>query len=95
MTAEEADRWGLVNRVVPHEALMDAAYELAADIVGNDQAGVRRMLATYAEQTEARLADAWRLEGDASATFRGEVAFDPAEVESRRRAIIERGRSQL
>jgi enoyl-CoA hydratase len=93
--AETAASWGLVNRVVPHEALMDAVNGLAADIANNDQAGVRRMLATYAEQTESRLADAWRLEGEASAAFRADIAFEPAEVEARRRAIIERGRSQL
>jgi enoyl-CoA hydratase len=93
--AEEADRWGLVNRVVPHDSLLDAVRGLAADIVNNDQAGVRRMLATYAEQSEARLADAWRLEGEASTAFRSEIRFEPAEVEARRRAIIERGRSQL
>ncbi len=95
VSAEQADLWGLVNRVVPHEALMDATYALAADIAANDQAGVRRMLATYSEQAEERLADAWRLEGEASISFRDEIEFRPAEVEARRRAIIERGRSQL
>ncbi|MEL6982392.1 MAG: enoyl-CoA hydratase [Actinomycetota bacterium] len=95
VTAEQADRWGLVNWVVPHQELLGATYALAADIAANDQAGVRRMLATYAEQAESRLEDSWRLEGEASAAFRDEVAFRPAEVEARRRAIIERGRSQI
>lgn len=94
VTAEQADLWGLVNRVVPHEALLDATYGLAADIAANDQAGVRRMLATYAEQSESRLADAWDLEGEASVAFRDQIEFNPAEVEARRQAIIERGRSQ-
>ncbi len=95
VTAEQADRWGLVNRVVAHGELMDAARGLATDIAGNDQAGVRRMLATYAEQTEDRLGSAWEREGEASAAFRGQIAFEPAEVEARRQAIIDRGRSQL
>ncbi len=95
VTADEADRWGLVNRVVPHERLLEVTYGLAADIVANDQVGVRRMLATYAEQAEDRLARSWELEGAASAAFRAEVEFRPAEVEARRRAIIERGRSRL
>ena len=95
VTADQADRWGLVNRVVAHDELLPAARSLAADIAGNDQAGVRRMLATYAEQTDDRLASAWALEGEASAVFRGEIAFEPAEVEARRQAIIDRGRSQL
>ena len=32
LTAEEAHDWGIINRVVPHEALMDAAMELAQEI---------------------------------------------------------------
>ncbi|MGH1487948.1 MAG: enoyl-CoA hydratase [Acidimicrobiales bacterium] len=95
VTAQEAVDWALVNRTVPHDELMPTVYRLAADIAGNDQAGVRRMLATYAEQQEARLADGWRLEGEASVSFRAEVDFEPAEVEARRQAIIERGRSQI
>ncbi|MEM9655942.1 MAG: enoyl-CoA hydratase [Actinomycetota bacterium] len=95
VTAAEAEAWGLVNRTVAHNELLSTVYRLAADIAGNDQAGVRRMLATYAEQEETRLADAWRLEGDASASFRAEIDFDPAEVERRRQAIIDRGRTQV
>lgn len=95
VTGEEAVAWGLVNRTVPHDQLMSTVYRLAADIAGNDQNGVRRMLATYAEQQEARLADAWRLEGEASVAFRDAIDFDPGEVEARRQAIIDRGRSQL
>jgi len=32
LSAQEAYEWGLVNRVVPHEKLMDAAFELAEEI---------------------------------------------------------------
>ena len=32
ISAEEAYQWGLINRVVPHEKLMDAAMELANQI---------------------------------------------------------------
>lgn len=95
VSAQEAVEWGLVNRVVPHGELMATVYRIAADIAGNDQAGVKRMLATYEEQADARLADSWRLEGEASVAFRGEIEFAPKEVEARRQAIIDRGRSQL
>jgi enoyl-CoA hydratase len=93
--AATAQAWGLVNRVVDHDRLLDTATALAADIAANDQAGVRRMLATYAEQENERLAEAWRLEGDGSRAFRADIAFDPAEVEARRQAIIDRGRTQI
>ncbi len=95
VTATEALEWGLVNRVVPHEALLPTVRRIASDIAANDQVGVRRMLATYAAQEEARLADAWRLETEGARAFRAQVAFSPAEVEARRRGIVERGRGQL
>ncbi|MEL7158472.1 MAG: enoyl-CoA hydratase, partial [Actinomycetota bacterium] len=95
VTAPEARDWGLVNRVVAHEDLLPTVRGLAADIVGNDETGVRRMLATYGEAEEAALADAWRLEGEAARAFRADVGFDVAEVERRRQGIIERGRTQI
>lgn len=94
MDADEALRFGLVNHVVPHGDLMPAARKLAADIAGNDRDAGRALLASYksiAATTageglliEARQAAAWQARG-----------FDPAEVERRRQAIIERGRVQV
>ena len=34
VSAEEAERWGLVNRVVPHAELLPQAFALAADMAG-------------------------------------------------------------
>lgn len=39
--AEEAERIGLVNRVVADEGVLDTAYELAAEIAANSQLAVR------------------------------------------------------
>lgn len=94
VTAAQALEWGLVNRVVAHDDLLPTVHQLAADIVGNDQLGVRQMLATYAAQEAASLGVAWELEGDGARRF-STVADPGAEVEARRLAIIERGRSQL
>lgn len=41
ITAEQAEAWGLVNRVVAPERLLAAARELALDIAANDQLAVR------------------------------------------------------
>jgi len=41
VTAEQAAEWGLINRVVEHEALMDAARELAARVAKNPPHAVR------------------------------------------------------
>jgi crotonobetainyl-CoA hydratase len=40
MSAEEGQRWGLVNRVVPHGRLMPAALEMAEKICANSAVAV-------------------------------------------------------
>ncbi len=92
--AEQARTWGLVNRVVPHDELMPTVLGLAADMVDNDQMGVRRMLATYKEQEAAALDAAWELEGAGSIEF-AQRTKPGSDVEARRAGIMERGRGQL
>ena len=41
ISADDAARWGLVNRVVPDGSVLDAALELAASITGNAPLSVR------------------------------------------------------
>lgn len=89
--ADEALRLGLVNHVVPHDELLPFTRALAADIVGNDQLGVRQLKATYhaivhdddAWETEARDGRAWQ-----------RSMFNPDRVAERRAGIVDRGRSQ-
>jgi enoyl-CoA hydratase len=93
--ARTALEWGLVNRVVAHEDLLATCRALAADIVSNDQAGVRRILRTYAEAAALTTDAARRLEAEVSAEWLRAGGGRPEEVERRRQAIIERGRTQL
>jgi enoyl-CoA hydratase len=86
--------WGLVNHVVPHDELLGFCRALAADIVSNDQAGVRRMLATYAEGAGGTADDAWALEARVAREWAAS-SLDPAIVEQRRQGILARGRDQL
>ncbi|HVN50975.1 MAG TPA: enoyl-CoA hydratase [Acidimicrobiales bacterium] len=90
--ASTALAWGLVNQVVAHDQLLPACRALAADIVSNDQAALRRILATYAEGALTTASEAWDLEARVSRTWAD--SHDVAEVEARRAAIVERGRSQ-
>ncbi len=93
MLAEEAFHYGLVNHVVPHEELMVTARKLAADIAGNNQDGLRELLASYraihrltvanGERHEARVGRAW-----------SKRTYDPATIEARRLAVMARGRAQ-
>ena len=93
--AHDALAWGLVNDVVPHETLLDTCGALAADIASNDAAAVARLLQTYRDGAELSADEAWRLEGEVARSWRPAGAVDPAEVERRRRAVVERGRSQV
>jgi enoyl-CoA hydratase len=92
LTGEEAFTWGLVNHVVPHAALIPFTRQLALDIINNDQAGVLQIRATYAEVAATTVAYGWQVEARDARAW-SEARFDPAEVERRRAAILERGRS--
>ncbi|MCU1387519.1 MAG: putative enoyl-CoA hydratase [Ilumatobacteraceae bacterium] len=91
MSADEALHQGLVNRVVAHEDLLPVTRQLARDIIGNDQAGVRQIRATYAAIT--RDEPGWRIEASDGAQWR-RTMFSPSAVAARRDAIIDRGRGQ-
>ena len=93
--ARTALEWGLVNRVVAHDDLLPTCRALAADIVSNDQAGVRRILRTYAEAAAITSVPARRLEAEVSTEWLRSGGGRPEEVERRRQAIVERGRSQV
>ncbi len=92
--AETALAWGLVNRVVAHADLLPTVRQLAADIVSNDQAAVRQIYATYDESGEVTAGDAWKVEDRVAGEWQGR-GIDPAEIERRRTAIMERGRTQV
>jgi len=88
--AGEAHRLGLVNHVVAHDELLPTARKLAADIAGNDQRSVRNLKSLYDRGSKLSVADAIALEQDVFRSWR----VDPAEVERRRAAVVERGRGQ-
>ena len=92
--APTAERWGLVNHVVAHEELVPAALAIAADIATTDGRALAAILDTYRRGTLVSRAEAWRIEAEAAAAFHG-GAVDPAEIERRRRGVVERGRSQV
>lgn len=93
--APTALAWGLVNHVVPHGELLERCRELAAAIVSNDQEAVRRIFRTYQEVHEAGSGEGWRVEARISADWLARGAGSSEEVERRRSAILERGRSQV
>lgn len=92
--AHTALAWGLVNHVVPHEDLLASCTRLAADIRSNDTAAVQELFRTYAEGSRATGAEAWRIEAQVGRDWRRSGGGDLAEVDRRRREVIDRGRSQ-
>jgi enoyl-CoA hydratase len=91
LTAEEALGLGLVNHVVPHEELLPFTRRLAADIVNNDQRGVRRLLRHYRQIAgAATLDEAHLIEGYLAETWQPGTS----EVATRRADVTARGRTQ-
>lgn len=93
LDAHTACAWGLVNEVVPHEALLERCRQIAADCITIDQRAVRQMLATYREVSDNTVDDGWEIEARVSREWEGS-GFDPAEIERKRHGIMERGREQ-
>ena len=94
LDAHTALTWGLVNHVVAHEDLLPHCRRLAADIVSNDRAGVRRIYRTYDQGALLSGEDAWMLEGRVAAEWLQGGGGRAEDIEARRGSIAERGRSQ-
>lgn len=73
--AEQALRWGIVTRVVPHEQLMDEAELIARQILRNSQRAVRSAKATILDLIGKDLEDQLRTEA-----WNGYTCADPQEV---------------
>lgn len=92
--ASTALEWGLLNRVVPHESLLDIAMSLAADVAAGDRPAIARMMATYRDGALVSGAEAWRVEWEGSISFQN-GGIDASKVAERRAEVISRGRAQL
>ena len=91
MLADEALHFGLVNHVVPHAELMSFTRQIATDIIGNEQDGVRQIRGTYAQHASEK--KKWEHESEVGRAWR-KAEFDPKKVAERRAKIMERGRKQ-
>ena len=89
--AAEAYRLGLVNHVVQHEDLLPNALRLAADIAGGDPRTVAAVNETYRDVAALPLGQGLALERERFSAWE----YNPADIEARRAAIADRGRSQL
>ncbi len=92
LPAREAERLGLVNRVVPGDQLMAVATEMAKQILGADQRVVRQMKRLITLTTESTLGEGMRIEQDFFRAYNSSRNLKA--VEERRAAVMERGRAQ-
>jgi enoyl-CoA hydratase len=92
LDAATAERWGLVNRVVPADALMPAALRLAADIASADPAFIAGYKRLIDDGFALGFGAAMALEHERSSAANRTVT--PEAVEARRAAVQARGRAQ-
>ncbi|MCZ8325017.1 MAG: enoyl-CoA hydratase [Sphingomonadaceae bacterium] len=92
LDAQTACAWGLVNRVVPADELLPAARQLATDIASIDSDKVQTYKRLIDDGYALPFGEAMALEQRQSTAANSRVSG--AEVEARRRAVMERGRSQ-
>jgi enoyl-CoA hydratase len=92
LDAQTACAWGLVNRVVTADELLPAARQLATDIASIDPDKVQTYKRLIDDGYALPFGEAMALEQRESSAANSRVSG--AEVEARRRAVMERGRSQ-
>ncbi len=92
VSAEEAERWGLLARVVEPDALLTTCQALARDMLSCEPRTLRAYKRLIDETFGMTAHEARRREVEASAEHMKSVT--PDEIASRRRGVVERGRSQ-
>lgn len=92
LDAATAERWGLLNRVVPAERLLAEARQLAADMASVEPGFVAAYKALIDDGFALPFGEALALETARSRTANRSVS--PDEVERRRTAVLARGRTQ-
>jgi enoyl-CoA hydratase len=93
VNAHEALQWGLVSKVVEHDELMPTVLSLARDVVSNDQAAARALMAGYNEAHGLPADQAVAGEHARALEWQGR-GFGPDRVAARLDAVRQRGRAQ-
>jgi enoyl-CoA hydratase len=90
--AEQAEAWGLVNRVVPPDELLPACKALATDMLSCDRKSLLGYKRLIDEGFGMTFAEAMEMEARVSTENAAAVTAEA--IESRREAVRDRGRSQ-
>lgn len=92
LSAEQAEAWGLVNRVVEPDELLPTCRRLATDMLSSHPETMREYKKLIDRAFAAPFSEAIGIEREASHEHARRVR--PEDVAARRRSIQERGRSQ-
>ena len=93
LSAAEAERWGLLNRVVAPQELLPACRALARDMLSCQPGMVPAYKRVIDEGFATSFAEGLRLEERSNRELTGRI--DPERIAAARRAVTERGRSQV
>lgn len=92
LDADTACAWGLVNRVVAPDELLNVAKQMARDMADIDPKMLENYKSLINDGFALSFGDAMALEQERSSALNGRVSAE--EVEARRLAVTERGRVQ-
>lgn len=92
VSAQQAEAWGLVNRVVAPEALLSTCRALAQDMLSCEQETLRGLLRVIDEGFATTLSEGMAIEGRASGMQARHVTA--AMIGQRREAVQRRGQGQ-
>ncbi|MDV3125187.1 enoyl-CoA hydratase [Mycobacterium sp. 21AC1] len=93
LSAADALRAGLVTEVVPHDDLLPAAGRVAASIVGNNQAAVRALLASYHRIDGSQTNEGLWIEAASAREWMSSATGN--DIAANRDAVLQRGRDQV
>jgi enoyl-CoA hydratase/carnithine racemase len=92
VSADEAERWGLLARVVPADALLPTCQALARDMLSCEPRSLRGYKRLIDENFGSTAEEARRHEAEVSSEHMKGVT--PADVATRRQGVVARGRDQ-
>ncbi|MET0181365.1 MAG: enoyl-CoA hydratase, partial [Caulobacterales bacterium] len=90
--AHTAERWGIVNRVVPTDQLVETALQLARDIASSPAQATQDYKKLINDGFAMSYGDA--IAHESKVTRPRNAAVSPADIEAARAAVIARGRAQ-
>lgn len=92
LSAEKAERWGLVNEVVSEENLISTCLQMAEEIASCDARTLKTVKSIMDQGWDTTLFDGLRIEANANIDHMKDVSADA--LEERRKSVMKRGRNQ-